>query len=117
MKKFILTLAIVLMATIGYTATGDITKAEVKPDVTHYRLDTVRFLVINQTCEVAYRKVDTNGDPTGGSVTVLFQNVTDDPATPDDETDTSFTDLVSAINSGSNIKTTITNAVKIKLGL
>ncbi len=117
MKNFILTLAIVLIATIGQTATGDISKVEVRKDVTTYKLDTVSFRVITQTCIVQYRKVDSNGDPVGGEVQVIFQNVLDDLSTPDDESSTEFTQLISAINNGSNIKQTITNAVKIKLGL
>ena len=117
MKRLILTLTIVLMVTVSYAATGDITKAEVRKDVTHYRLDTVRFLVITQTAEITYRKVDSNGNPAGGEVQVIFQNVPDDPSTPGDESTTEFTQLITAINNGSNIKQTITNAVKIKLGI
>jgi len=117
MKKLLLTLALCIFYTVAYAADGDITKAEVKPDVAVWKLDTVRFLVFTKTCEVTYRKVDSNGDPVGGSVTVIFMNVADDPDTPEDETSTEFTQLVTAINNGSNIKTTITNAVKIKLGI
>lgn len=104
-----------MFSTTAWAAIGDITQVEVRPDVASYQLDTVKFLVINQTCVVTYRKVDSNGDPVGEEIQIIFQNIADDPDTTEDETDTSFTDLVQAINAGSSIKTTITNAVKIKL--
>lgn len=98
-------------------ADGDILQPEVKPDVVKWSLDTVRFLVFTKTCEVTYRKVDADGKPTGGEETIIFMDRVDDPSTPGDETSTEFTQLVQAINSGNNIKNTITNAVKIKLGM
>ena len=105
------------VASLGFAADGDIAQVEVREDVATYQLDTVRFLVITKTCEVTYRKIDAAGDSVGEEFTVLFTNVEDDPETPEDETSTEFTQLIQAINSGSNIKTTITNAVKIKLGI
>ncbi|GAH08818.1 unnamed protein product, partial [marine sediment metagenome] len=40
------------------------------------------------------------------------------PATEDfDETKTEFTDLIAAINNSSNVRQTINNAVKTKLGI
>jgi len=110
-------ISVFVIAHIARAAVGDITKAEVRADVASYKLDSVIFRIITRTCEVTYRKVDSSGDPVGGEVSVIFQNVIDNPDTPEDETDTSFTDLVTAINANSNIKQTITNAVKIKLGL
>lgn len=118
MKKALLTIGLILaLAVPCLAADGDITKVEVKPDVASYALDTVKFLIFTQTCEVTYRKVDSNGISTGEEVTILFQNIEDDLETPEDETSTEFTDLIQAINNGSNIKTTVTNAVKTKLGL
>ncbi len=95
-------------------ADGDITQGEVKPDVVKWSLDTVRFLVVTKTCEVTYRKVDGTGEivPGAGEEKVIFMDrPNDDPAT------TEFTDLITAINSGSNIKNTITDAVKTKLSI
>ena len=118
MKKIILALLLVtFLALPCFADESDIAKVEVVEDVASYQLDTVKFLVITQTCSVKYRKLDANGNPVGDEVTILFVNKEDDPETPEDETDNSFTQLVTAINNGSNIKTTITNAVKIKLGL
>jgi len=117
MKKLILILTLILNTTLVYGATGDITKVEVREDVASYKLDTVKFLVLTKTCEVIYRKVDSNGDSVGEEIKVIFMDVEDDPETPEDETSTDFTDLVQAINGNSNIKTTIKNAVKNKLGL
>ena len=117
-KVLPLTLGLItLLATHCFAADGDIDQAEVRQDVATYAMDTVKFLVFTQTCEVTYRKVDADGNSVGEEITVLFQNIEDDIDTPEDETSTEFTQLVQAINNGNNIKTTITNAVKIKLGL
>jgi len=117
MKKLGLILALILLATPLWAADGDILQTEVRPDVVKWELDTVRFLVITRTCEVDYRKVDSNGDPVGAIKRIIFQNVADDPDTPEDETSNEFTQLVNLINNGSNIKASITQAVKIKLGI
>jgi len=118
MKKLLLSLGMCfILATTCWAADGDITKVEVKPDVATWKLDTVRFLVFTKTCEVMYRKVDGSGNPTGGRVQVIFMDKEDDPTTPEDEFSEDFTLLVQAINNGSNIKNTIKNAVKIKLGI
>lgn len=98
-------------------ADGDITQTEVKPDVAKWQLDTVRFLVQTKTCEVTYRKVDASDNIIEGEEKILFMDRVDDPDTPEDESLTDFTDLIAAINNGSNIKTTIKNAVKLKLGI
>jgi len=102
--KALLLVAVLLISTTCYAADGDITQVEVKPDVASWKLDTVKFLVIPKICEVTYRKVDGSGDPVGDEVTTTFS-------------EGQFTALVSAINSGNNIKTTIKNAVEQKLGL
>lgn len=98
-------------------ADGDITQTEVKPDVVKWKLDTVRFLVQTKTCEVIYRKVDVSDNIVAGEEKILFIDRADNPDTPEDESSTDFTDLITAINNGSNIKTTIKNAVKLKLGI
>jgi len=117
MKKLLLTGLILLLTLPCFAADGDFNKAEVKPDVVSYALDTVKFLVFTKTCEVTYRKLDASGDPVGDEIIVIFMNIEDNPDTPEDETSTEFTQLVTAINNGSNIKQTIANAVKIKLGI
>ena len=117
MKYLSLILALLLLATPVFADDGDISKVEVKPDVATYALDTVKLLVFTQTCEVTYRKVDATGASVGDEITITFQNIADDPETVEDETKTEFTQLVNLINNGDNIKTSITNAVKIKLGL
>lgn len=100
-------------------ADGDITQIEVKPDVAKWMIDTMRFLIATKTCEVTYRKVNDVDDivPGAGEEKVIFMDRPDNPKTPEDESLTEFTDLVTAINNGNNIKNTITNAVKIKLGI
>lgn len=117
MKRLAIGLILMLMVTPCFAADGEIDSVEVKPDVVKYVLDTVRFLVITQTCEVTYRKVDADGISVNEEIKVIFQNVADDPETEEDETNTEFTQLVNFINAGDNIKNSITNAVKIKLGL
>ncbi len=121
MKKHLLILSLICfliagIASIGFAADGDIDQVEVKPDVVGWQIDTVRFLVITKTCEVTYRKVDSGGNALG-EVKILFMNVEDNPDTPEDETSNEFTQLVNLINNGDNIKASITQAVKIKLGL
>lgn len=117
MKKLILMSGILLISTFLFAADGDIPQVEVKPDVTVWELDTVKFLVKSKTCIVTYRKVDAGGNIAGKEFDVIFTNIPDDLETPQDETDNQFSQLITAINSGSNIKTTVTNAVKIKLGI
>ncbi|KKL46131.1 hypothetical protein LCGC14_2348640 [marine sediment metagenome] len=117
MKKLILTSLFLLFTSSVFGAGGDIDQAEVIPDVAKWKLDTVTFLVFTKTCKVVYRKVDSNNVSVGKTRQILFQDIVDNPETPQDETNTEFTDLVQAINAGSNIKQTITNAVKIKLGI
>ena len=117
MKKLTLLLIVLLTSTLCYAADGDIPQVEVKPDVAVWALDSVRFLIFTKTCEVTYRKLDADGNHVGEEFTVLFINQDDNPETPEDETSTEFTQLITAINNGNNIKQTITNAVKIKLGI
>ncbi len=98
-------------------ADGNITKVEVRPDVASWELDTVTFLVITKICEVTYRKVDSEGNTIGEQAKIYFRDIENNPETPEDESNTEFTQLINAINAGNNIKTTITNAVKTKLGI
>lgn len=118
MKKVIVLLAVLMLVMAGavLAADGDIDQAEVRPDVVGWQLDTVRFLVVTKTCEVVYRRVDADSKPIDG-VQILFMDIEDNPETPEDETLTDFSQLITAINNGSNIKQTIANAVKIKLGI
>ena len=115
-KKLILTSLFLLFTSSVFGAGSDINQTEVIPDVAKWKLDTVTFLVFTKTCKVVYRKVDVNNASVGRKQ-ILFQDIIDNPATPQDETSTEFTQLIQAINAGNNIKQTITNAVKIKLGI
>jgi len=119
MKKLVLLLTLILMvspAVSVWSADGDITETEIRADVVKWQIDTFLVHAITKSATVTYRKVDASGNPLG-EVSVIFQNVVDDPDTVADETDTSFTDLIVAINAGGNIKTTLKNSVKTKLGL
>jgi len=106
MKKLLLTfiLFFVISGNFINADDGDFTQTEVIPDVTSYRLFEVRFYVMDSRCVVQYAKIDSNGDTLKNRVTVVFAG-------------TEFTQLVTAINNGSNIRITIRNACKIKLGL
>jgi len=117
MKNLLLTALILLLTVPCFAADGDITQVEVRPDVASWVLDTVEFKAITKTCEVTYRKVDASGDSTGLEKVILFQNIADDPSTPEDETDNKFTQLINLINNNNNLKTSIKTAVEIKLGL
>ena len=97
-------------------ADGDITIAEVREDVSKWELETVLFIVSSRTCKVKYNKMDAGGNVVDNK-TVLFRNIADDPETPEDESSSEFTQLVNLINNNSDIKESITTAVKIKLGI
>ncbi len=118
MKNIFISLLLLMVFSIAcFALEGDISKTEINPDVATWALDTVKFLVFTETCEVTYRKLDSEGNIAGAEITERFRNVQDNPETPEDETSTEFTQLIAAINNGNNIKTTIKNAVKTKLGI
>ena len=94
----------------------DIVKSEVMPDVVRWKQYSVKILAFTQTCIIKYRKVDASNNLIG-SKRIIFQNVVEDPKTPELEYDNSFTQLINLINNESNIKSSITKAVKIKLGI
>ena len=118
MKKLLMAVCVLMLGV--YAFASDIEQVEDIPDIAIWRLDTVKFLVFTETCEVTYRKGYMDGADfigSGKETTIRFQNIADNPETPEDETSTEFTQIIAAINAGSNIKQTITNAVKIKLGI
>ena len=121
MKYILLTLVLLFSFNLICSADSDIAQQEVMPDVAVWKLDTVRFLVFTKTCEVTYRKGYMDGEEFVGinhkDVTIIFQDIEDNPETPQDETKTEFSDLINYINNHNNLKNSITNAVKIKLGL
>jgi hypothetical protein len=121
MKKLFLAVMVagLFLTTNAFGGTGDITSGvdEVKPDVARWLMAGVQFNVTTKRCVVVYVKADSADNILDGTKSIVFQDVADDPGTPADETVTDFTDLVVAINAGSNIKQTITAAVKLKLGL
>lgn len=120
MKRFIFVLALSLFVSMEvYGAGGDITSGvdEARADVAKWTPESITILVLTKTCKVKYQKTDASGNHIAGTKQILFKDIVDNPNTPVDETSTEFTDLIIAINSGSDIKNTITAAVKIKLGL
>ena len=113
-----LLVVILLWVLIGVCFASDIDVVEEQPAITVWKLDTVRFLVFTETCEVYYRKGYMDGEnfiSTNKGQIIIFMNVEDNPNTPSDETKTEFTQLINLINSEDNIKDSITKAVKIKL--
>lgn len=119
MRKMLLIVLILLSITAGkvFATDGNITNTEVIPDVAFWSLDTVKFMICTKTCYIVYRKTDSDGNSTGKEITVIFRNKEDDPDTPEDETTTEFTQLINAINNNNSLKTTISNAVKLKLDI
>ncbi len=118
LKKGLLSLVFAGLFTVNvFAADGDITEAEVKPDVAKWVIKSVAFHVPIATCKVVYNKVDAGGNVIERAPAVFFRNIADDPETPESEELTEFTDLVVFINNNSNIKQSIATAVKIKLGL
>ena len=122
MKKALLTLGLILILTTAcFGAEGEIVQVEVKPDVATWQLDTVKLLAFTETGIVTYRKVDATGTGVGEERAILFMNAEDDPETVEDETSTDFTDFINyittRIRANDSLKTAITKAVKIKLGI
>jgi len=121
MKKLLLIGLILLLTVPCFAADGDIPQVEVIPDTATWAIDTVKILRYTETAIITYRKVDSAGDPVGEEFDVIFMNVTDDPSTPQDETSTEFTDFYSYIHTRiramDSLKTAITKAVKVKLGI
>ena len=117
--KYVIALLLALAligCAVAEAADGDITKEEARPSVSVYKMAHVLFNIASKQCIVRYDKY-AGEENVGDEVKVIFMNVEDDTSTPENEESTEFTQLVTAINNNSNIKTTITNAVKIKLGL
>jgi len=117
MKKLLLSILITLLiAPFCFAGDGDITIAEVKPDVVKWVLYEVHFLSTQKIVNVDYEKQDSNGNRIGEK-RIVFADVEDDINTPEDETLTEYSDLISALNASSNIRNTIKNAVKQKLSI
>ncbi len=121
MKKLVCSLigGVVLgFSSIVMADPSDIDNVEVRPDIAKWKISKVIFKVPERQAWVFYDKYDGSDNKIiGTEARVLFENIADDPETPADETDNQFNQLIQSINAGSNIKNTITNAVKTKLGL
>ena len=99
-------------------ANGNITIAEVEPDVAEWKLKSALFLVPTKTAKIVYQKHDAGGDPIQGrQKTIIFRDIPDDPGTPENEEVTDFTDLIAFLNAGSNLRGRIGTAVETKLGI
>lgn len=107
MKKLIL-LVILSCGLVNCSYANDISVSETRHDVTGWRMTQVIFDVVNLTCEVEFQK--------GYTENSVFQPVAENSVLVRFEGE-EFNQLVSAINNGSNIKTTIVGAVKMKLGI
>ena len=92
-------------------ADGDITKVKVNPDTAKEVQDTIKILLITKALIVTQRDVDGSGNPVGEETNEIFMDRADDPDTPDDESSTEFTDLITKINNEKNIELTIKNAI------
>jgi len=125
MKKLMFTLLSIclLMGTPVWAqeADNEIDQSIVIPDATKWVLDTEKRLWITKTYEVTWRQVDSTGTPTGEEQKVLFINVADDLGTPEDETQTDFTDvnnyLKTRMLAGDSYILALKKACKIKLGI
>jgi hypothetical protein len=125
MKKALLSLFILLALTsVVFAAADDIAKTEARPSVTTYRLDTVTLAAFSEMATITYRKGYMDGTTfvsTGGYEVVTFTNIADNPATPENEATTEFSQFITyiqnRIDAGDTLKVAITKACKIKLGL
>ena len=119
MRKLLLSIGLIVLLAMPCFAgeisekSNEIIIAKVKPDGVTAILDTVRILAITKTAEITFRNIDENDNPTGDEFTVIIQDKVDDPETPEDETDTSFTDsgLLKAVEGIAK------DVTKVKLGL
>jgi len=86
---------------------------EPRPSINKVAIDTVRILHFTNTCEITLRYLDENGDYVREE-TLIFQNVEDNPDTPEDETKTEYTQLMTGLEIN---KTFLKNAIRVKLGI
>ncbi len=114
MKKLILTLTIVLMASIGYTQEIVVTP-EARPSLDRYFPGDLIVHISNKQAIVTVR----HGYKSGGEfisvdeLKAIFINQPDDPSTPGDESTTGYTDFVNAVINFPALRT----AVRAKLGI
>ena len=111
------------VASMGFAQEADnaIVQSVDIPDGAEWLLDTENKTWFTRTYTVIWRQVDSTGEPTGKEQVVRFQDVTDSPETPEDETQTDFTDvnnyLKTRIIAGDSYVLALKKACKIKLGL
>ncbi len=114
MKKILLIFGLIcLISTPVFAADGDITEAEVKPDIATQRPHSITFYPGRKICKVVYNKLDASGNIIEKRVPAdIIQNVDDDPETPEDETSTAYTALIANINNNTNFMISVKNRVK-----
>ena len=112
-----LTISLVLWLFIGMAFAEDIQQPEVIPDVTVWRLDTIKILSFTKTAIVTYRKgyiEDGKFIGSGKEKKVIFKDEIDNPDTPENEFSNEFTQFINFIEIN---RTKVKQAVKIKLEL
>ena len=104
MKYLTILVSVLLLA--GAVFASDITVNEPRPTITVWKLDIVKFFVFSKTCEVTYRIGYMDG---GNFVNVKKERVL--------LKNSEFNQLINLINNENDIKSSITKAVKTKLGI
>ena len=86
---------------------------EPRPSITKIKVDTVRILPLTKTAEITLRYT-TDDDKPIKEEKLIFMDREDNPETPEDETSTEYTQLITGLDIN---KTFLKNAIKIKLGI
>ena len=108
MKKLLVLILISMLYVVpAHGDDGDITVTEVVPDIASWKPVSLEINIEQKVAVVIYRKYDSGGISTGNKRTIVFNNVGG----------SEFTQLIAKINAESNIKLSVANAVKTKLGL
>lgn len=117
--KILITLGIIVLLTMpcyaqSISADRKIAVIEDNPNTAEWVLDTIFVYLYTSTCKLTFRKVDSTGASTGKEKIVTYRDVEDDLNTPEDETDTSFSDLMAKLPKFIKI---MVDETKVKLGL
>ena len=117
MKKLILTLCLLGFCVSAFGADEITIPDEPLPTINRARMDTIIIRFFTKQAQVIIRKGFMNNGKFvgvgGKDIRVTFQNIKDDPDTPEDETVTDFDDFIKAIKTPG--KAALKTLVKSKL--
>lgn len=122
MKKILLGLVLaVCFSTVSFAADdADIDQTRVVPDAVAMRLTAIRIDFDKNRAVIVYKEVDANNEYTGVVDRQVFENITDNPDTPEDETNMAFNklnrdivnEIVASQTAGDNARKSLKRGVK-----